>query len=113
MAAWKVTFFNVADAHAMSQKLLSSKFYVRHADPKSVDVQEGSVILQVPAVKDRQSMSKACAQTFNGYGTFTGHTIEYLECLNVGAAPAPPPAPAPGTASREFQKFLEFRKFRK
>ena len=79
MASWKVTFSQVVNANVMRQKLLDSKFYVRSGEPKEVIVQEDTVILVVPADKDRQAMMKTCAQTFKSYGTFAQYTVDAVD----------------------------------
>ena len=76
MESWQVTFETVVEAGDMKEKLLACKFYTRHDNPKSIEIQCNNIVMTIPKTKERQSIMQACSQTFKKLGKYKSYRIE-------------------------------------
>ena len=84
---WKITFQEALEPESFKTKLETSVFFKRCAEPKSVAVDNMSVVFTFVSPLKRQGVLQKCSETFKRYGRYQKH-----EVVELGAPGTPSPA---------------------
>ena len=84
---WEITFQEALEPESFKTKLETSVFFKRCAEPKSVAVDNMSVVFTFVSPLKRQGVLQKCSETFKRYGRYQKH-----EVVELGAPGTPSPA---------------------